>query len=195
MPSAITILAIDPGTRDLGYAIVRAQGRPDRAARIRVLAYDHIRAAPKRGRPPRPPRKSPFAYVDRIDQILPLIPLSPRPDLVIIEMPQSFASARGRAALRSGSVQKLTFCVASIRQALRPIPCTLVHPSKWKGNVPKHITLARLQRRFPALSRSLANANHNAVDALGIAVYAADRLAPSRPSTAPPPPPPPSYRP
>ena len=82
-----------------------------------------------------------------------------------VEMPQLFVSARGRKGLRSEGVQKLYY-MAGLLRGLADVPVYLYRPSRWKGNVPKIVTLRRLSRRY-----DISLSDNNESDAIGIADY------------------------
>lgn len=146
------ILAIDPSTRALGYALFALRAR----MRASLVRFETIRVSQRLG-----------AYIDRIDimcERVTGIVKRERPSLCVIEMPQIFGSGKGAAANNSGSVMKLTACVFSLRSSLRSlgVRVELVPVSRWKGTCPKEITQRRMLRKWGA------EGDHNAIDAVGL---------------------------
>ena len=166
-----TLLAIDPSTTKIGWAIFTDQG---------LRKYGTIS----------PPKvKTPIKAVRRKDwwsrtkvaerEISSLIERY-RPTKVIIEQPQIFQSKKGQAASNSSSIIKL--CIAAgvyAGSALGDprIEVVFTPVNQWKGTVPKHITQRRVLRRYGvALSKTVDN---NAIDAIGIGDWYLRKRAPN----------------
>lgn len=152
------ILGIDPGTKCLGWAMVSSKG---------YVTSGHCKAPGK-------------YWVLRADRVITDL-VNDLPNLagvavVYIEMPKPFLSTKGDAAANSGSTLKLAALVGRVWQFFSGlgIPTRLITVSQWKGQTPKHITQRRMARRYNIDTTQM---DHNEVDALGIASYAAQRHA------------------
>ena len=88
---------------------------------------------------------------------------------VVSEIPAEHGGRKGRAALQSGAVRKLTYLVGLVGGYV----CTwygyesflVVEPGRWKGQVPKEVTRKRMHRRYPVTKQE---EDHNTIDAIGI---------------------------
>jgi hypothetical protein len=129
-----TLLAVDPGTQVAGWAVfedgvLRESGVIEVEGRDWVLRSD--------------------------DVIVHLVDLADTwgVDHVVLEEPQQYSggSAKARGAKASDSVLKLFGHVHALRAVLREdgVKVSLVRPTTWKGQVPKHITRTRMERRWP----------------------------------------------
>ncbi len=94
---------------------------------------------------------------------------------VVCELPQEMGGAKGEAALRSGSVRKLTYLVGLLGGMCRAggVDFQPVEPMQWKGQVPKAVTLRRVARHFPSVG--LGDLRHDVVDAIGIGLWRVKR--------------------
>lgn len=90
-----------------------------------------------------------------------------KPSLVICEMPEEWQSAKGQAALQSGNIRKLVYLVGLIGGRVDTTKASYytVEPSKWKGQVPKEITRARIIRAY---GPRFKEESEDTIDALGI---------------------------
>ena len=90
-------------------------------------------------------------------------------DYAVIEQPEIFRSGKGEACISSGAIIKLTGCAFSIYGALTMtgVDVTMVKVTRWKGNVPKHVTQRRVKRHW-----GTCPSNHNEADAVGIGDWA-----------------------
>lgn len=86
---------------------------------------------------------------------------------VISEIPEEFASGKGKAALNSGAVRKLSYYVGVLSGVClaKDIRFASVEPMKWKGNVPKEITEKRVRRDYRQVEGGLFS---DVYDAIGI---------------------------
>lgn len=148
-------LAIDPGTRSLGYALFSDAPGPEA-----LVAHETIKAPSS-------------DYVERIQQMireLDQIYADFELDVLVVEQPGIFASHESRESMMSGNLQKLSFMVGALIAwaSLRTVTqIELVPVAKWKGNWSKEKTLQRLKEYYPGLDvKSLDES-----DAIGIGHY------------------------
>ena len=80
-------------------------------------------------------------------------------------------SIRGRRAMEGGTTLKLMFLCGLIASHESPRP-SLILPSEWKGNLPKKLVQARIEKKL-----GYCPPNHNAADAVGIALYWIEKKA------------------
>jgi len=143
------LLAIDPGTENLGWAIFNVAGRlHNKGAQLAVREYKYMDSGVFQIK-----NKS-LDWMQRMDlllidvqKILQDIPI----DVVVIEEPAIFiGTAKGEGANNSGSVLKLTAVVHSIRSMAKRMGCKvhLLGVRKWKGNTKKEDTQRRINRSF-----------------------------------------------
>ena len=149
------ILAIDPGTRKVGWAIFLIRPRP----RLSELWDSGSIQLPKQD-----------DWIDRIDQLGQrlteyLDQRWPTPDQILIELPTNFTgTGRGQAATNSGSVNKLIACVFQLKGMFKYLaPVELVPVRKWKGNTKKHVTELRIFRHWAKVGKT-----NDESDAIGI---------------------------
>lgn len=97
---------------------------------------------------------------------------------LLMEVPEHWGNTKGEASERSESVQKL-YCLVGILLHRLLYGCKfldhvcIITPSKWKGQVKKHITEARLQAYLERYNCPLPVSTPNDVyDAIGIAKFA-----------------------
>lgn len=102
--------------------------------------------------------------------------------IVVIELPRNFGGdiGRGAAGRNAGSILKLMFLVATLRERIREryglirgrpgVSVRLAGVSQWKGNLPKTVTEKRVKRRWRrAIGKN--KMDHNVVDAIGIGTW------------------------
>lgn len=169
------IVGIDPSIRFMGIAILRGSSG-------KLLTYTLLVG-------PRGPKNT---WISRAARCVDMVQewwgsrkkaMDIRTSLFVIEMPQVFGSRRGRRGLQTESVQKLYYLVGRLTEWVEGHggDVLLVHPSKWKGQVPKQITRRRVLRRHPKLiqDRGLmsmgAKRASNIFDAIGLADYGLDK--------------------
>ena len=88
--------------------------------------------------------------------------------IIVCEMPAVFHSARGRQGTRTEAIQKLYYlvgCIAGKADELG-IPFETYTPIQWKGNIPKEVTIRRINRKY-----GTSISDNNVADAVGIAAY------------------------
>jgi Holliday junction resolvasome RuvABC endonuclease subunit len=148
-------LTIDPGTRDLGWAMFEIDSRSKTAT---LLDSGVISINARR-------EKDWINRCDLMTDHLVDLAQAQRAERCIIEMPQTFSGKRGRVARNTGSVAKLTGLVMSLRLAMlyEGVDVTLVTVRKWKGSLPKRVTQQRVRRYW-----SWSKSDHNEADAVGI---------------------------
>ena len=71
-------------------------------------------------------------------------------DTVVIEQPESWGAYKSMASSRSGSLLKLELLTGALvgwalTVGLEPI---LIPVSKWKGQLPKHVTTKRMEKKY-----------------------------------------------
>lgn len=90
--------------------------------------------------------------------------------VILIEEPMFFqgGSSRGSAAMESGSILKLMGLVMAIRTVFRIMQFTVVTIPvvKWKGQTPKEVTMRRMMGRYNRIFK-----DDNECDAVGIGDY------------------------
>lgn len=88
---------------------------------------------------------------------------------VYCEWPSNFTgSAKGLAALNSGSILKLSYLIGKISSL--PVYLKLVSVQQWKGQLPKEVTKARAEKYF----KRTGFKSHDA-DAVGIGQYVLEK--------------------
>jgi hypothetical protein len=128
-----TLLAVDPGTQVSGWAVFE-----DEKLRDSGVILPCGESWTERG----------DIVVAELDRI------SGEHDVnnVVIEEPQQYSggSKKARGAKGSDSILKLFALAHMIRTVLwrRGVFSTMVKPTTWKGQVPKHITRSRMERRW-----------------------------------------------
>jgi len=67
---------------------------------------------------------------------------------VIVELPEQWTGGRGTKAIDSEAIQKLYYGTGSIVATLHRLCCQIwyVTPKRWKGQVPKHLTVRRAKQ-------------------------------------------------
>jgi len=134
------ILTIDPGTKNLGWAIFKLVTKN----KARLIESGFIKVSTKEK-----------DWIKRIDLIcMELLNIYWRyhlhDALLMIELPENFGSHKGMAASSSGSVGKLMACVFQIKGVIsREFPhfeISLIPVRTWKGNLPKERTEYRIQK-------------------------------------------------
>lgn len=154
------ILAIDPGLRNMGWAVLETAN---------LLQYGLIKAQSAHKDEPWVKRalRASGEVGGLIDEW--------RPERLACEMPVELQSYKGRAALASGAVRKLAFLVGVIGGLARArgINFTIYEPMQWKGNVPKEITRKRVLRRYPDVP---PDTDHNIIDAIGIGMHHIEKI-------------------
>lgn len=160
------LIAIDPGTDNIGLAIfhddtieycysVRCRGASRSADwRYKVLS---IAASIRRlvGADFSPQEDGPF--------------------IVVLECPAYWTSHKGQKSLHSESVQKVYFAAGALAycfaHSFNPDKIYAIEPIAWKGNVPKHVTINRVNRALYEQFGSTIT-DHNAADAAWLALTA-----------------------
>lgn len=95
---------------------------------------------------------------------------------VVIEEVGFFTGSKGYAATKSGSTFKLARFIGSLETTLEHINIrhSLVKPIQWKGQLPKHITIKRIQELLPDLD--ISDKNDHEYDAIGIGLFILGRF-------------------
>jgi Holliday junction resolvasome RuvABC endonuclease subunit len=166
-------VAIDPGTRYLGWAVFCADDK-------KKVGYFLISGCvTKKTKRQKKKKVSKSAWIGRIDYMVDrIVDLCNNANLyadeltVLIEQPMIFGSSKGRAALNSGAVGKLVACVFQLKGAIRSeLPDTeikLLPVRQWKGNLKKHVTAKRIKRSWGVVC---AEGEDDETDAVGIGDY------------------------
>ena len=149
-----TLLAVDPGVRCMGWAL--------------FLNGILVEVGLSRAK----------TLEDQISSMT----LPKAPDGLVIEEPQVYQGAKQvgspddliRLAMVAGAVMARAAC-------FKDVETILVKPAGWKGQVPKDIMSTRIMRKLSDKERSLVVAimpkglRHNAIDAVGIGLWALGR--------------------
>lgn len=155
----ITLLAIDPSIRSIGWATFN--GDPHNIANsLNHKEWHYGVFNPDRER-----------LYDSIKDNF--ITNFPRIDRLIIEVPTFQNSEKGRIAAKEGYTTQLGIIVGYL-MGLIAIPQAQMYlypPIVWKGNVPKEITLAKLKREFNNSDWILDSLKDDTVDAIGMLKY------------------------
>ena len=151
------ILTIDPGTKNLGWAIFKLL--PKNKAELINSGFIKISTKEK-------------DWAKRIDLIcIDLLNVYWKYHLhfarLLIELPETFGGRKGQAASNSGSVGKLMACVFQIKGVIsREFPqfnVDLIPVRTWKGNLPKERTEYRVEKYWGKKGET-----NDESDALGI---------------------------
>lgn len=198
-----TLIAIDPSIVKLGYAVFERRGSYPTKSLERKLGilhwgpwglatYGTIRG--KKGFKRNWERRVSFMVAELVKKVQP----GPM-DTFVIEMPSIWGgdAGRGAASRNSSAIIKLVALVFSIRQWVEcmlsgrkpkggrsrrsPSRVFLVKVAKWKGQLPKEITQARVYRRFKVDISDGGGIDHNTIDAIGLGAWWIDkRESPSK---------------
>ncbi len=128
------ILAIDPSTLSTGVALFDG---------INILACGCVSATDDKSHK--------LGYLERallmVDSIAAWMPYDQGEITVVVETPAHWASARGSDSEASESVQKLYWMVGALIERLIGLSIVdtvySVHPTDWKGHVPKTVMVER----------------------------------------------------
>lgn len=156
-----TIMAIDPGTRVVGWAVGEVETCQLVSCGIVTLKYNQLKL-------------DTFYRVRAIATGLQDICLVHKPSIVVIECPRAWASIKGRGSALSGKLGILQFGFGYLVRALDElnfIKCYIPIPAtKWKGQLPKEIMFERMIKKY-CLSMKCTERNFNATDAIGLFNY------------------------
>jgi Holliday junction resolvasome RuvABC endonuclease subunit len=86
-------------------------------------------------------------------------------DMMYIEYPAFFQSAKGSVTAAGGGLVKLTILVGYL-SAILDIEFRFVEVNKWKGQLPKNVIINRIKAIYPGIQ-----AKTHAWDAIGIGLY------------------------
>lgn len=173
MPSGgrAVILAIDPGVRACGVAVLRDDVTLFRAALVKspVTAGNDAAACVAMA----------LAVTGWVSS-LQVIPWDTKHTLVV-EWPRVLSASRQRAAKRDVDQNDLLALVGvdcAVAMAYREtMSLVTVFPDQWKGQVPKTVMNARVWERLSSEEReNVTKKDHNVLDAVGLALYQAGRL-------------------
>lgn len=164
-----TLLAIDPGLRELGMA---------------VFVGDELTYACLVRSPCKPPVKDGTAWVAMAREALKAFVNSPikdevRTDVLVSEVPQIYwQSSRGG---NSDSLLQLCGVVGAVAHAIPHGAFKAYRPREWKGNVKAEVMLDRIAAKLtPAELATIAKCpqslRHNVIDAIGIGLKYLGRL-------------------
>lgn len=142
------ILAIDPGTRELGWCIA-FDGEVQDAGLLKAPGFFDMACAIK-------------------EKFLGL-----SVHTLIIEVPQFYAPGQSRADYNK--LAKVTLVAGAVVGVVQAERLALPRPRRWKGTVPKKIhnqrVLASLTDAERARLNEHATSNHNIIDAIGVAKW------------------------
>lgn len=158
------LLAVDPSINTLGWAIfdipakhLYASGtlKTDKAARQKSLQE---------------------RIANTIRELKEIIEADlPDIESVVIEEPQQWGAYKSVASQHAGSLMGLYLTVGTLFGVFYELDkeVSLVKVSQWKGNLPKHLTIKRVNQRFDT---QLTMADNNEADAIGIGAFWLDHL-------------------
>jgi hypothetical protein len=155
------MLAIDPSIRECGWAFVG----PDRVIESGVIKT-------RSGSDEEWVQRAALVCEEVMDLRNRFVCRGVGENRCVVELPALWgASDRGAASSNSSAVFKLTTLVGMITGGLicSGWDIRLVSVQRWKGNVPKHITMMRVQR-----ATGWTGKNHNESDAIGLGLWALD---------------------
>jgi len=157
------LFSIDPGLHRAGWAFWRIREGKKKPGELLSFGLITTKDIDVTGWPLRALYMSNRIY-NKCNSVL------PRPTMqvtMVSEMPMEFGGQKGEVALKGGSVRKLAYMVGFLggRCAQGGWDWETVTPLKWKGQLPKHITLKRVCRRYKNVPR---DTDDNVVDAIGI---------------------------
>lgn len=160
------LLAIDPGLNSLGYALwTKLDMSPTTTSIPSTVGLVKFR------RDVRLPNRSRYlaSELDRIlgDRLLHYLPGTGGEKIdIVCEFPAWHGSQMGWAA---GDLQKLVFLVGVLAGYFHRSGFTEVTPAGWKGQLPKHVVIRRLQKKFgPGATREWEK---DMWDAVGIGLW------------------------
>ena len=156
------LYSIDPGLGGTGWAFWE-DGRLMHVGIVHDRAKDDTLAARCEG------------IVRQLDTQMPVIDDKFVNIVMVIEMPQHMASAKGIAA-QAGSVYKLAFLVGYIANAFNDFEVIVTTPMEWKGQLPKDVVQQRVIRRLGVRTCVKHNIRSHAWDAVGLGLWANGRL-------------------
>jgi hypothetical protein len=155
------LLSFDPSTHDFGWARCKFDQRSDiydfELWRSGVIHPQGVDIQTK--------------WEDAYRQLVAELGLSDCPTDIVAEQPCWMPSAKGRTAAALDYTIHLAQMVAGVIAWFR-LPAshiTLLTPGQWKGNVPKKVTRARLEKAFS--DADFSEAGDDEVDAIGLGVY------------------------
>lgn len=162
------ILAIDPSINSLGWAIFETN---DLARNIpQLLTYGTVTSSIL--------ARSKLSLEERIFIIIDLLKdailtTEYRVCRVVIEQPESWGAYKSMASAKSGSLLGLHITVGALLYwAKQSIDHgAFVKVSKWKGQVPKHVTKKRMERKYHVTFKTT-----DECDAVGIGDWYCDWL-------------------
>jgi Holliday junction resolvasome RuvABC endonuclease subunit len=157
-----TLLSIDPGVNDLGWATWSWRRRK----RLEAPLSCGVFSARDRGGLK---RHWSLKIEDLMGQLWRVVE-----DLelrhVAIEMPESMGGAKGIAARKRGDVVHLAYCVGYVAAIAHAKSATVdpVRVSRWKGQLPKRVVQARVERAIGLVAQDGTRIASHAVDAVGV---------------------------
>ena len=159
------IMAIDPGTKNLGWAIFEAK--------LEEGSFVYQKSGVVKIR-----NKS-LTWLQRLDLMVTEVRriMSENEngvDCIVIEKPEIFqGSNKGRAANNSGTILKLTSLVFSIRMMarIRGKVVILIPVIQWKGQIPKAITQKRIKTHL-----GIDIESQDESDAVGLGMYYVNKV-------------------
>lgn len=155
------LFAVDPGTRESGLAVFQDK--------ILTGAW----AVKAKGATPD------ARVVDVVRQMVEIIrPRILTPSGGTIEMPQVYRHGPG-SVIDPDDILLLTLVVGGVVCGLPELEWKRVHPAAWKGQVPKTVMTNRITKRLAESERAVVattNDNHNAIDSVGLGLWALSRL-------------------
>jgi hypothetical protein len=166
------LLAIDPSITVMGWALFDGS-HASHIYDLRAWQYGRIR-----------PKGSTIQakWEDAASKLDKAVVGDLSPDILVGEWPAYFINLKGVLAAKSGSNFPLCGLTGYLMGhfGFRGTQVTLYGPSKWKGSVPKHVTLAKFKRKFsdgasPAtvgeVERMSVECSDHEIDAIMIAEF------------------------
>jgi Holliday junction resolvasome RuvABC endonuclease subunit len=153
------VLTVDPGSRGTGWALWRTGSWEALEGPVLTgVCY---------GNPKLDFSQSTRKIINKIAEALESKPLSE----VYIEWPINFGNDRGEQAKDKGDINKLSFAIGAISQyawEVKKANVILVSVNRWKGQLPKRIVNARIEK----LLGDCSGFRSHAWDAVGLGLWA-----------------------
>lgn len=161
------VLAIDPSSRALGYALSADLSCGRHLTPLDVAASGVLEF-----------KSAGSAYVERVDHMLDGLETIGSFDRCIIEQPETWMTPKGTRASTSGAMLILGYTVGVIRQWARQCAglraVSLVTVREWKGQLPKRVTFQRLQDEDFVPHLRACERDFNESDAVGLLKWYAE---------------------
>jgi len=171
----VTLIAIDPSMRNLGYALYTI----DRGlATLQALGSTHMQ-----GNTVYTWQKYAYDMACKSTDVIAVEIESYLAERVVIvtELQEVFSGAKGQMSMDAGAIQKLYFFTGAMVRCLSALPRVEgvwgVTPTHWKGQINKTVSMRRAQSIIKAgLGETKPDIPHDTAEAVLIGKYAATRI-------------------